>query len=267
MLFNYLKIAFRNIVRHKAFATINIAGVAIGMACSIFILLWVRNELSYDRFHKHADQIYRLTADVADFKVAVSPASMPPELKMKMPAIKDIVRLNANNQHVLEVGIKKFEEKRIFYADSTFFRVFSFPLLNGNPATALNRPDAVLITKDMAKKYFGDADSMGKTLRMDNKDYVTVTGVLGNIPPNSHLQFDFLMPMSAIAQTNADIKESKWDNFNFYSYIELDKSFNPTAANLAGLEKQMNKIYKGHVDEKTMKADFHLQPLTAIHLH
>ncbi|HZK64051.1 MAG TPA: FtsX-like permease family protein, partial [Puia sp.] len=88
-----------------------------------------------------------------------------------------------------------------------------------------------------------------------------------NIPANSHLQFDFLMPMSAIAQTNRDIRDNLWDNFDFYSYIELDKSFNPTAANLAGLEKQMNKIYKGHVDEKTMKADFHLQPLTAIHLH
>ncbi|MDP4212939.1 MAG: ABC transporter permease [Bacteroidota bacterium] len=267
MFFNYLKIAFRNIVRHKAFSFINIAGLAIGMVCSIFILLWVRNELSYDRFHKNADQIYRLTADVADFKVAVSPASMPPELKMKMPAIKDMVRLNANNQHVLEAGIKKFEEKRIFYADSTFFHIFSFPLLKGNPATALNRPDAVLITKDMAKKYFADADPMGKTLRMDNKDYVTVTGVLDNIPANSHLQFDFLMPMSAIAQTNADIKESKWDNFNFYSYIELDKSFNPTPANLAGLEKQMNEIYKGHVDEKKLKSAFHLQPITAIHLH
>ncbi|MEO6852049.1 MAG: ABC transporter permease, partial [Mucilaginibacter sp.] len=267
MLFNYVKIAFQNIIRHKAFATINIAGLAIGMACSIFILLWVRNELSYDRFHKNADQIYRLTAAVADFKVAVSPASMPPELKRKMPAIKDIVRLNTNNQHVLEVGIKKFEEKRIFYADSTFLRVFSFPLLKGNSATALNRPDAVLITKDMAKKYFGDTNPMGKTLRMDNKDNVTVTGVLGNIPANSHLQFDFLMPMSAIAQTNRDIRENLWDNFNFYSYIDLDKSFNPTAANLAGLEKQINKIYKGHVDEKTLKADFHLQPLAAIHLH
>ncbi|MFI5192428.1 MAG: ABC transporter permease [Chitinophagales bacterium] len=267
MLFNYLKIAFRNIIRHKAFAFINIAGLAIGMACSIFILLWVRNELSYDRFHKHADQIYRLTANVADFKVAVSPASMPPELKMKMPAIQEIVRLNANNQHVLEVGIKKFEERRIFYADSTFFRVFSFPLLKGNPATALNRPDAVLITKDMAKKYFGDADPMGKTLRIDNKDYVTVTGVLDNLPANSHLQFDFLMPMSAIAQTNRDIRDNIWDNFNFYSYIELDKSFNPTAANLAGLEKQMDKIYKEHVEKKLLKVDFHLQPLTAIHLH
>jgi len=137
---------------------------------------------------------------------------MPPELKLKMPVVKNMVRLKGLEQHLLGEGIKKFDEKRIFYADSTFFQVFSFPLVRGNPATAMNRRDAVLITQDMAKKYFGDADPMGKTLRVDNKDYVTITGVLENIPANSHLQFDFLMPMSAIAQANQDLKESKWDN-------------------------------------------------------
>ncbi len=267
MIFNYLKIAFRNIIRHKAFAFINIAGLAIGMACSIFILLWVQNELSYDRFHKNADEIYRITASLGDFKAAVNTSPMPPELKRKIPAVKNFVRLSDINQDVLEVGTKKFEEKRIFYADSTFLQVFSFPLLRGNPATALNRPGSVLITRDMAKKYFGDEDPMGKTLRMDNKDNISVTGVLENIPVNSHLQFDFIMPMSTIAQTNQDLRDNKWDNFDFYSYIVLDKSFKPTAANLAGMEKQLNNIYKDHVDQKLLKVDFHLQPLTAIHLH
>jgi len=267
MLFNYLKIAFRNIVRHKAFAFINIAGLAIGMACSIFILLWVQNELSYDRFHKNANEIYRIAASAGDFKVAVNTAPMPPELKLKMPVVKNMVRLKGLEQHMLGEGIKKFDEKRIFYADSTYFQVFSFPLVRGNPATAMNRRDAVLITQDMAKKYFGDADPMGKTLRVDNKDYVTITGVLENIPANSHLQFDFLMPMSAIAQANQDLKESKWDNFNFYSYLLLDKSFRPTAANLAAMDQRLDKIFKEHVDEKVLKVKFQLQPLTAIHLH
>ncbi|MBX2922482.1 MAG: ABC transporter permease [Chitinophagaceae bacterium] len=265
---NYLKIAFRNIARHKAFAFINIAGLSIGMACSIFILLWVQHELSYDRFHKNANDIYRITVDFNGFKAAVNPAAMPPELKMKIPAVKDFVRFSYTTTHVFEMGLKKFEEKRTFNVDSNVLNFFSFRLLKGNAATALNRPDAVLLTEDMAKKYFGNEDPLGKILRMDNKDNVTVTGVLENIPANSHLQFDFLMPMSAIAQTNGDLKNNRWDNFNFYNYIRLDKGLNVAGTGLANVEGQLDKIYKEHVDEKVLKnVSFHLQPLTDIHLH
>ena len=267
MLLNYLKIAFRNIIRHKAFSAINIAGLAIGMTCSIFILLWVQQELSYDRFHQNAKEIYRLTASLGDMNAAVTPAVMPPELKSKIPAVKNFARLTTPRPHIFETGLKKFEEARTFYADSTFLSVFSFPLVTGNPATALDRPDAVVLTKDMVKKYFGAENPMGKTLRLDNKDNVTVTGVLDNIPVNSHLQFDFLLPISAIAQTNNDLKNGVWDNFSFFDYIVLDKSFTASAANISGLEKQVNDIYRKHVDEKYLKAFFHLQPLTAIHLH
>jgi hypothetical protein len=157
MLRNYFKIAFRNIVRHKAFATINIAGLAIGMACSIFILLWVQNELSYDKFHKNAGTIYRLSAGGER-----NSGPMVPELKAKIPAIKNFVRFSQLTTTVFEMGTKRFEEKAVFYADSTLLQVFSFPLINGNAKTALTRPDAVLITEDMAKKYFGNEDAIGK---------------------------------------------------------------------------------------------------------
>lgn len=162
MLLNYLKIAFRNIIRHKAFSAINIAGLAIGMTCSIFILLWVEQELSYDRFHQNAKEIYRLTASLGDMNAAVTPAVMPPELKSKIPAVKNFARLTTPGPHIFETGLKKFEEARTFYADSTFLSVFSFPLVTGNPATALDRPDAVVLTKDMVKKYFGAENPMGK---------------------------------------------------------------------------------------------------------
>ncbi|HWH61893.1 MAG TPA: ABC transporter permease, partial [Ginsengibacter sp.] len=119
MIKNYLKIAFRNIIRHKAFAAINIAGLAIGMACSIFILLWVQNELSYDRFNKNANEIYRIAARAGDFKVAINPAPMVADLQAKMPVIKNTVRLTQQSTNVFEVGDRKFEEKRVFYADST----------------------------------------------------------------------------------------------------------------------------------------------------
>ncbi|MFT3705377.1 MAG: ABC transporter permease [Agriterribacter sp.] len=267
MIKNYLKIAFRNIARHKAFAAINIAGLAIGMACSIFILLWVQNELSYDRFHKNADNIYRIIGDAGDFDAAVNCASMPAELKLKIPAIKNFVRFSHYSTNVFEVGNKKFEEKRIFYADSTLLQQFSFPLVKGNPATALMQPDAVLITEDMAKKYFGTTDALGKILKQDNQKSVVVTGVLKNIPTNSHLQFDFIMPLSAVANQWNDLKQSTWDNFNFYSYIQLDDKFKATPAAIAGLNNQIDKIFKEHVNEANLKISFHLQALTDIHLH
>jgi len=266
MIKNYLKIAFRNIIRHKAFAAINIAGLAIGMACSIFILLWVQNELSYDRFNKNANEIYRIAARAGDFKVAINPAPMVADLQAKMSVIKNTVRL-ATSSNVFEVGDRKFEEKRVFYADSTFLQVFSYRLLKGDRASVLNRPDAVLITEDLAKKYFGHEDALGKILRKDNNKDVIVTGVLANIPSNSHLQFDCILPMSSIAQTNDNIKNQVWDNFDFYAYVQLDKTFSPSAANIAKFNKQMDDIYKTHVSEKILKVDFWLQPLTAIHLH
>lgn len=262
---NYLKIALRNIVRHKAFAAINIIGLAIGMACSIFILLWVQNELSYDRFHKNANEIYRITGNAGDFKAAVNCAGMPAELKARMPVVKNYVRLSHPSTNVFEVGTRKFEEKNIFYADSTFLQVFSFKLVKGNQQTALQRSDGVLITEGMAKKYFGQEDAIGKVLKKDNNNNVTVTGVLANIPSNSHLQFDFILPMSSIAQTDNDLKTNTWDNFNYYTYLQLDKNFKATPEAIEGLNNQINKIFKEH--NKGLKVDFHLQPLTAIHLH
>ena len=266
MLKNYLKIAFRNIVRHKAYSIINISGLAIGMASSILILLWVQNELSYDRFHKNAGQIYRITVNASDFEAAVNPAGMPAGLQAEMPQIKNTVRLSHISSNLFEVGNRKFEEKRVFYADSTFLEVFSFPLVKGDPKKALLRSDGVLMTEDMAKKYFGDQEAMGRTLKKDNGDLVTVTGILANIPHNSHLQFDIILPMASIAKGNDDLKNNVWNNFNFYSYIQLDRSFVPTALSLSSLNQQMNQIYKKHVAENFIKADFKLQPLTSIHL-
>jgi len=265
MLKNYFKIAFRNITRHKAYAAINISGLAIGMASSILILLWVQNELSYDRFHKNADQVYRITCNASDFKAAVNPAGMPAGLKAQMPEIKNFARLSHPATILLETGNRKFEEKGAFYADSTFLEVFSFPLIKGSAATALQRPDAILITAAMATKYFGTEEAVGKTLRKDNGGNVTVTGVLANIPSNSHVQFDFILPMSAVMQANWDLKNNVWDNFNFYSYVQLDKSFVPSTASLLKLNQQMDRIYKQHQPDG-VKVAFQLQPLTSIHL-
>lgn len=268
MLRNYLKISWRNLWKNKLYSLINIAGLAVGLASSILILLWVQNEKSYDRFHAHANEIYRITCMATeDFKAAVNPAGMPAGVKANIPSIRNTVRLSHPTSNVFEYNNKKFEEGNGFYADSTFLEVFSFPLAKGNSRTALNNPDGILITEELAKKYFGDADPLGKTLQKNNEQFVKVTGVFAELPANSHLQFDYIMPMSAIANTNDDLIKNTWGAFNFYSFIQLDKAFNPTKGNLAALEKQMDDIFRSHIPESEVKVSFHAQPLTSIHLH
>ncbi|CAG5000192.1 hypothetical protein DYBT9275_02412 [Dyadobacter sp. CECT 9275] len=265
MLKNYFKIAWRNIVRQKAYSILNIAGLSIGMACSILILLWVQNELSYDRFHSRAGQLFRLTCSAGDFKVAVSSAGMARGLQSQLPQIKSGVRLSKLSAMLFEVGEKKVEEKRVFYADSNFLKVFSFPLLAGNAATALNDPGAILITEQTAEKYFGTRDAVGKTIRINNNENFTISGILANTPSNSHLQFDAIIPMKTMAKWNWDIQNDTWGNFNFYTYLELDEKTAASAPAQQKLTQQIAKIFKDHGEK--IKLDFQLQPLTDIHLH
>lgn len=260
---NYLKIAWRNITRHKAYSALNISGLSIGMACSILILLWVQNELSYDRFHVNAGGIYRITCNAGDFKAAVSPAGMAAGLQAEIPEIKAAVRLSKPSSQLLEVGNKKFEEKRVFFADSNFLQVFSFPLLRGNAKTAFSTADGVLITEDMAKKYFGKEDPLGKIIRINNKENFTVKAVMANTASNSHLQFDIVFPMSTLARSDYDLQNNVWGNFNFYTYLLLRNGVTTTA--IPNIITHIQTIYRKHNDG--LKVEFHLQPLTDIHLH
>jgi putative ABC transport system permease protein len=265
---NYFKIAFRNLVRHKAYSAINILGLSVGMASSILILIWVQYELNYDRFDDQADRTYRITATANDnFKAAVSPAPLAPALKQEMPQVVNWTRVSHPAQKLFETGVRKFQEKQVFYVDSTFLEIFGYALLGGDRKTVLMRPDAVVLTADMAKKYFGSLDVVGKTLKMDNGSLVTVTGVLANIPGNSSLQFDFLLPMSSIRQQERTLRDQVWDEFDYYSYIQLDKSFVPTPANLTAFDNAMTKLFGKHIPRTVFKIDCYLQPLTAVHLH
>jgi putative ABC transport system permease protein len=258
MLRNYLKTALRNLWKNKGFSAINIIGLTIGMASSLLILLWVRNELSYDRFNAHADRIYRITADAGGFKVAVNPPWMPAALQATMPEIRSVMRVSHPPSVLLTVGTREFEESRVFYADSNFLDFFSYPLLQGDRGTALRRPGAVLLTTAMARKYFGTDAVIGKTLKMNNDSLLTVTGVLAEVPENSHLQFDFILPVAVNAGG---------DQGPNYSYVRLDDHFDASPANLKRLEKQMYTMFKKHDGQDAIKADFVLQPLTDIHLH
>ena len=159
MLKNYLKIALRNLLQHKGFSFINIVGLGIGMASSILILLWVSDELSYDKFHDNESNIFRLTASLPELNVhaAVSSAPLAQAFKDQIPDIKDAVRINGLNSDLMQVGDVMFDEKRILYADSNFFQFFSFKLKAGDPKTALLQPESIVITEAMAKKYLAPA--------------------------------------------------------------------------------------------------------------
>jgi ABC-type antimicrobial peptide transport system permease subunit len=229
--------------------------------------MWVTDELSYDRFHKDYDRLYRITATLPEMKVhaAVSSAPLALAIKNEIPEVDEAVRISGINRDLIQVGDVKFEEKGLIYADSNFFRVFTFPFVKGDRERALQNPEGIVITEKVAMKYFGSIDVLEKTIRKNNKDDFTVTGVIANIPENSHLQFDFVQPMRYLARTNDDLKKNIWDNFNWYTYIKLNDKAQQSESAIADLEKKMQAIYKKN--EAVLKVGFVLQPLTKIHLY
>lgn len=189
MLRNYLKVALRNLVRHKAFSFINLLGLSIGMACAVLILFYVRHELSYDQYHAQKDRIFRLVTKVqgaAYEAIAKVPGPWGMVAKQDMPEVQEMARFVFINETLVSRGEKRFYEEGGLYADPTVFEVFSFSLLKGNPKTALTQPNSVIITRDFAKKYFGDEEPLGQRLSFDNRNEYLVTGLMPTIPANSH---------------------------------------------------------------------------------
>jgi putative ABC transport system permease protein len=267
MIRNYIKVAVRNLLRQKGFSFINIFGLALGISCTALIGMWVNDELSYDRFHKDHDRMYRITATLPEMKVhaAVSPAPLAMAIKNELPEVEEAVRISNFNRDLMQVGDLKFEEKNIIYADSNFFRVFTFPFIKGDKERALQNPEGIVITEEIALKYFGSTDVLEKTMRKDDKEDFTITGVIANIPKNSHLRFDFVRPMRYLARTNRDLKENVWDNFNWFTYLKLNDKAQQSGSVIADLEKKIQTIYKKN--EPVVKCAFVLQPLADIHLH
>jgi len=267
MIKNYIKVAVRNLLRQKGFSFINIFGLALGISCTALIGMWVNDELSYDRFHKDFDRMYRITATLPELKVhaAVTSAPIALAVKTEIPEIEEAVRISGLNRDLIQVGDVKFEEEGVMYADSNFFRVFTFPFIKGNSDRALQNPEGIVITEEMAIKYFGSTDVLDKTIRKNNSEDFTVTGVIANIPGNSHLQFDFVQPMRYLARTNNDLKNNVWDNFNYYTYIILNNKADQSKSAIAELETKIQAIYKKN--EPVVKAGFVLQPLSRVHLY
>jgi putative ABC transport system permease protein len=263
LIWSYIKIALRKIKRHKGFSLINIAGLAIGMAACILILIWVQDELSYDRFHKNADQIFRIntkdTSGGTTFLQAGSPAPLGPALLEEVPEVENFVRVQAGwGRWNLHLGDKRFREEYLAAVDPAFFEIFQFPFIKGDPKTALGDRYSIVLTEDLAKKIFGEEDAFGKIIQLNNTD-MTVTGVIENIPRNSHLHFTFAFP--AVNMTRW--RESKLDEWNydqFATYVVLRED-----ANISDVNTKMMKIVKQHLPN--VQGSVYLQPLKDLHLH
>lgn len=266
---NYFTIALRNLRRNKLFTGLNIFGLATGLTCSLLIVLWVQDELSYDRFNKNAGDIYRLTAKISDIEAAVTPIPLAAAIKAEIPVVQNATRIVAYHRMVT-VGTRKFDEKNIYFADTNFLKIFDYPLLRGNVNTVLASPDGAVITAATAIRYFGSIDdAVGKTFTIDNDikgSNLTVTGVLQNIPGNSHLKFDMLLPMHLYDRvTNPGNPVEAWSNFDVYTYFQVTDKFTATPAALRKIEQQVNGIHSRN--DKQVEASFLIQALTDIHLH
>ena len=277
MLKNNLRIALRNLRKYKAFSLINIVGLAVGTACCILIFLYVKDELSYDKFNKNANRIYRVNLQAkvnnAEINSADSPAPMGAALLNNFPEVEAYTRVRNTSFPVIRYKDKAFSEERFFFADSTFFDVFTIKFLEGNPRTALAKPNSLVLTEATARKYFGNEEPIGKILNADHVRDYQVTGVVKGFPPNSHFHFDFLASMS----TYKDSRSPFWLSNNYYTYLLLRKGADPVK-----LYNEMSKMVKKYVSPQLKlsigvnieqfesagnRYTYNLQPLTSIHLH
>ena len=262
MLKNYLKIALRNLKRHKGYSFINIAGLAIGMACCILILLWVQDELSYDRFHENGKDIYRIMSYGTRYMIEGidgTPAPLAPAVKEEVPGIGNYARFSDIPKLVFKYGNKVFYETRGLMADPSIFEIFTFPFAQGDPKTALSEPLDIVITETMAKKYFGNENPVGKTMEIEGRP-AAVTGVIQDIPHNSHIQFDFLSSYEFIQElTNYGMS---WGSFNFVTYLQLEAN-----RDIHEIGKNITAVAaKNNCPQVKDGVEFRLQPLSAIHL-
>ena len=267
MISNYLKIAVRNLWKHRGHSLINLLGLSIGMACCILIVAWVTNELSFDRFHSKADWIYRLglEADLGThLKAPITNGPAGPAIVEQYPEVLNAVRITGPENVPAKYEDRQFSEENVTYADRDFFQVFSFPLLQGNPATVLETANTVVIAEAIVPKYFDNIDPIGKIIKIGGIDY-TVTGIMADFPRNSQLQFNMLCSFETLAKLSPQRVE-EWMAFSMGTYLLLAEN-----VDVAALEAKFPELVDAHLGP-IMQAiggsiEFWLQSMTDVHLH
>lgn len=247
MLKNYLIVAWRNLWRNKTYSSLNILGLSVGMAVAVLIMLWVVDELTYDRFHTKIDRIFRLHQHQRYDGQVFTFYSMPPvlalDLKENFPEIKRVIRTDWGGEAMLSMGDQRFYEEGLA-VDTTFFEVFSFPLKEGNIKDALVNPYSIIISQEVANKFFGDEEALGQWIKYNNQEEAfQVTGVLEKVPTNSTLKFDFLIPWRTYLKYSPWLDESNWGNNNTPMYIELAEG-----TSIETLNKKIQNVLRKHQD-------------------
>src|SRR5882757_2421380 len=251
MLKNYIAVAIRNILRNKIFSTVNILGLAFGMGSALLIFLWINDEIGVDKFHTDVDQIYRVMenqkySDGRLFTFSSTPGPMAPFIKEKYPEITLASRFTWQVNELFQVDEKAFfEEGR--WVDQDFLQMFSFKVLAGNLSTALKTKNSIVIGRAMAEKFFGNEDPIGKVLLMNTKDSFTVTAVLDDIPKNSSIQFQYLLPFELFFETNKAWID-QWGNNNIRTFIQLAKD-----TDLAAFNEKFKHEVKEHNKESNVE--------------
>ena len=278
MLKNYVKVAWRNLVKNKTFSLINIGGLAIGIASAVLLLSFVAFQFSYDHFHANRKNIYRVNLYSYQngkllFKTAENYSALASALENDFPEIENATRLynmGYKNNCVFTYQDIHFRETKFLYADASFLTIFSFPFLKGNPASALAEPFSAVISESEARKIFGSQDPMGKFIQMDdddrNKELCKITGVFKDLPKNSHVQFHILISFKTLDQRREAMKryESNWDRKDFYTYV----LFRP-GTDTKAFENHFASFIRKHIPEEKSQfkeSRFTLQPLDKIHL-
>lgn len=265
MLNSDLVIALRHLSRHRGYTTVNVLGLAVGLACAILIFLYVGHELSYDRYHEQADRIYRVVFN----DNAKTPRSVGPALQADFPEVRSHLRMHpTTGTWVMKYEDRVYYERGVYWANNTLFDFFALLLVQGDPDRALEAPYTVVISEDTARKYFGDEDPMGKTIVADNGFLLLkVTGVMENMPANTHFQADFFISLaSGFEVYKYRWSRENWDSFFFYTYIMLGDGQSP-----ADLAAKLPDFVDRHVGEQLQvrggRYEFSLQPVIDIHLY
>lgn len=277
MLTNYLKVAFRSLVRSKFFSLINILGLAIGICSFLLIVFFVQDELSYDKHLPHADRMYRLDMTGRfggnEFNIAVVSAAQGPQMKEDFPEIEDYVRFRTRGNFLVKYGENTFKEEDVAYADANVFEFFGIPMVAGDPATALKEPNALVISEALAKKIFGTDEAVGKVVKISGTDDFKITGVMKALPHNTHFHFEAL----ASVETLDEAKNAIWLSQNFQTYFRLVQGADPAALEakfpdmvLKYIGPEVEKFIGASMDEFSQagnKIGYFLTPVTDIHLH
>ncbi len=269
MLSNYLKTALRNLVRNRFYALVNVVGLAISLSVSLLIVLYVMNELSFDEFHSLKNSIYRIAfIDQQPNETSTHCISMPvmgPDIAAEFPEVREFVRFRSPEDGFFSFEDLNIHATNVTYADSAVFRVFSFPLLSGNPQAALREPFTVVLTRSLARKLFGDSNPLGQVVRFNQEEPLRVTGVMQDFPPNSHLQFSAMISFSTLYQTIPAFHFNWNGGWNYYTYFLLQPN-----TDVSQLEKKLGAFFDEKLNRDYEKIGWRvtpfLQALTHIYL-